>query len=199
MQILVVLFIGIIATIIGALPFGLVNLTVLNTSFHNGHNSAMKIAHGAAWIEVLFGLLAILVGNSLIQVTSENQILQYIIPLFPALIGFVFLFKKASKNKEIKTKYSGFLKGAFLNLISLQVLLYWLIAITFLNSRNIQFQNKTEVIIFLIGIWCSKMIVLWFYSFLSKRIYSKWQFLGSNINRVIGGILLFTAFIQFFK
>jgi L-lysine exporter family protein LysE/ArgO len=199
MQIIVVLFIGIITTIIGALPFGLVNLTVLDTSYHNGHNSAMKVAHGAAWIEVLFGLLAILVGNSLIHVTRENQFAHSFILFLPALIGLFFLFKKASNSRNTKTKNSGFLKGVFLNLISLQMLLYWLIAITYLNSHHVLFQNKIDVILFLIGIWLGKMLVLWFYSYLSQQIYSRWKFLTSNINRVIGGLLLLTAFIQFLK
>ena len=53
------------STIVGGLPFGLVNLTVLNVTFEKGSREAIKIAHGAALVEVLFGLTALLAGGVL--------------------------------------------------------------------------------------------------------------------------------------
>ncbi|MDA3954282.1 MAG: LysE family transporter [Bacteroidales bacterium] len=199
MQPFSLILIGIITAIIGALPFGLVNLTVLDTAYQKGKRHAMNIAFGAAWIEVLFGLSAIMLGNSIVRFTSENQFIHYLILLLPAFVGFIFLFKKDSKNFTSKTKSKGFIKGIFLNLISLQVLVYWIIAITFLSSNHLVIQNRIDILLFLLGIWIGKMTVLWFYSYLSQRIFSKWRFLSLNMNRVIGSILLVTVLIQFLK
>ena len=54
-EIIIVLLIGITTSIVGAVPFGLVNLTVLNVSLEQGNRAALRIAHGASFIEVLFG------------------------------------------------------------------------------------------------------------------------------------------------
>lgn len=191
-----IILLGVIIAIIGALPFGLVNLVVIDTAYHKGQKMAMNIAYGAAWIEVLFGLTAILIGNTISQFTNENQFINYLILLLPGFIGLVFLLKKNTKNYKVKTKATGFIKGILLNLISIQVLLYWIIAIAFLSSRQLLIQNFNNILMFLLGIWIGKMVVLWFYAFISQKIFSKWHFLSMNINRVIGSILLITVFIQ---
>lgn len=199
MSLSIFILLGFIAAIIGALPFGLVNLTVLEVAYHKGKRVAMNIAHGATWIEVFFGLTAILVGNTIILFTNENQFFNYLFLLFPGIVGLIFLFKKDKKNYKTETKTSGFKKGVLLNLISIQVLLYWLIAITFLSSCQITIQNPIDILMFLLGIWIGKITVLWFYSIISQKIFSRWQFLSSNINRVIGSILIITVFIQLLK
>ena len=53
------------AAIVGGLPFGLVNLTVLNVTFEKGNGAAIKIAHGAALVEVVFGITALFAGGML--------------------------------------------------------------------------------------------------------------------------------------
>ncbi|NOQ23827.1 MAG: LysE family transporter [Bacteroidales bacterium] len=199
MSSLLIIFLGITIAIIGALPFGLVNLIVLDTAYHKGKRDAMNIAHGAAWIEVLFGLTAILVGSTINQFTSENQFLNYLFLSFPGLIGLIFLFKKDKKNYKTKTKSTGFIKGILLNLVSIQVLLYWIIVIPFLNSHQLIIQKHIDILMFLSGIWIGKMAVLWIYTIMSRKIFSRWHFISLNINRVIGSILLLTVFIQLLK
>jgi len=43
------------------------------------------------------------------------------------------------------------------------------------------------------------MVVLWAYAVLSEFILSKSAILASHMNRIIGGVLLITAAIQFIK
>ena len=62
---LILLLLGIWVTIIGALPFGLVNLSVVDVSLKHGRRLAMLIAHGAALVEVLFGVGAMFTGGVL--------------------------------------------------------------------------------------------------------------------------------------
>lgn len=200
MQFIFIILTGITAAIIGALPFGLVNLTVLDTAYRKGKKQAMHIAHGAAWIEVLFGLFAIVLGNRVVQLTNHIPLIHYLIISLPGMIGVFFLFKKSTNNSMPKVKSNGLLKGFFLNLISLQVLLYWVIAITFLIGNQILALDRwVNIFIFLVGIWFGKLSVLWLYAFWSNTIFNKWQFLSLNMNRIIGGVLLFTVFLHFLK
>ena len=190
---------AIIITIIGALPFGLVNLTVLDISFHRNKIAALKVAHGAAWIEVLFGLTALITGSLIAQYTKDHQVVQTLVLIIPALVGSAFLLKKNRSEAKTTKKDHGFLKGMMLNLISIQVLLYWLFAMTYFNTRWEPEFNILFIALFALGIWIGKMGVLWVYALLSQKIFSRFGFLAKNINRVIGVVLLITVFIQFLK
>ncbi len=186
-------------TIIGALPFGLVNLTVLDISFHRNKIAALKVAHGAAWIEVLFGLTALIAGSLIAQYTRDHRVVQTLVLIIPALVGLAFILKKNRNEAKTIEKDPGFLKGMMLNLISIQVLLYWLFAMTYFNTRWEPEFNILFMALFALGIWIGKMGVLWVYALLSQKIFSRFGFLAKNINRVIGVVLLITVFIQFLK
>lgn len=111
----------------------------------------------------------------------------------------MFLFKKTTQKGKSVVDIKGFWKGVFLNLISIQVLLFWLVAIPFLYSQNRFNDAPAFVITFLAGIWIGKMIVLWIFARLSRTILSKSDILARNINRVIGVILLGSSLMNFFK
>jgi threonine/homoserine/homoserine lactone efflux protein len=190
---------GILIAALGALPFGLVNLSVLGTSYHKGFREGMRIAHGAAIIEVLYGLISVIGGLFIQELIKENSYLNYSLVAVIGSIGIVFLFKNDRAKVENKTNLHGFWKGVFLNLISIQVFLFWVIAVSFLYSHNKFYESPVFIIAFLAGIWVGKMSVLWLYARLSRTILSRSKILSNNINRVIGSILLITVIIQFLK
>lgn len=112
----------ILTAIIGAMPFGLVNLSVLDTAFHKNRHTALKVAHGESWIEVLYRILALLAGSIIAQVVENSPLVKYTTVLIPIFVGGFFLFKKGSQPHLPDTK-QGYLKGVVLNLLSVQVLL----------------------------------------------------------------------------
>ena len=196
MQLSGVILSGIALAVIGALPFGLVNLSVLDTSYRYGRRQAMKIAHGAAMVEILFGMLALLAGSIIMNFTSESRLAKFLVIIIPAIAGIIFMLKKKKDQKKDNQQSTGFVRGVFLNLVSIQVLMYWLIAMTYFNAK--QFTIEPHMFIFFgIGIWTGKMLVLWAYAVLSNFILSKSATIASNMNRIIGGVLLITAAVQF--
>ena len=199
MNLLDIIPIAILITIIGALPFGLVNLTVLDTSYRKGRVAASYISHGAALIEVLFGLTALMAGSLIGQFTRNNPFVHYLVLLVPAVVGVVFLLKKNHRETNKTEKQQGFLQGMILNLISIQVLLYWLLAMTYLNTVWNPEYNGLSISLFAAGIWLGKMAVLWTYALFSRRIFARMGFLSRNINRIIGMVLLLTVVLQLIK
>jgi threonine/homoserine/homoserine lactone efflux protein len=198
MQVSGVILSGVALAVIGALPFGLVNLSVLDTSYRYGRRQAMKIAHGAAMVEILFGMLALVAGSIIMNFTSESRLAKILVIIIPAIAGIIFLLKKKKDQKKDIQQSAGFVRGAFLNLVSIQVLMYWLIAMTYFNAKH--FTIEPHMFIFFgIGIWTGKMLVLWSYAVLSNFILSKSATIASNMNRIIGGVLLITAAVQFIK
>lgn len=198
MQVSGIILSGMALAVIGALPFGLVNLSVLDTSFRYGRKQAMKIAHGASMVEILFGMLALLAGSMIMNFTSQSRLARLLVIAIPGIAGIIFLLKKQKDRKVDNQQNKGIVRGLFLNLVSIQVLMYWLIAMTYLNAR--QFTIEPRMFIFFgMGIWTGKMLVLWGYAVLSNYILSKSAAIASNMNRIIGGILLITAAMQFIR
>ena len=193
------LFIGFAACTVGALPFGIVNLTVLDETLKKGNRSALNIAHGAAIVEVMFGLAAILTGSLIDSYLDNNIFINYFILGLFIVSGMVFYFNKKRIDFPGKSQFTGFIKGVFLNLISIQVFLFWILAIAFLSTKNLRPPDSISIFIFLIGIWLGKMMVLWSYTILSKNIIAKSQKLSNNMNRIIGLILFSVAIIQAVK
>lgn len=109
-----IIALAILVTIVGALPFGLVNLTVLDVSYRDGNRNAMRIANGAAWVEVLFGLIALLAGSLISQNIEKNLVIKYLVLMIPAIVGIIFLFKKKFPSGQQKDKQHGlFSRGIF--------------------------------------------------------------------------------------
>jgi len=196
---LIILLLGMGAAIVGALPFGLVNLTVLNVTFEKGNGAAIKIAHGAALVEVVFGITALFAGGMLASHIEGNIIVSYITAGVLIIGGVFFVLKKQRISDQRETSFSGFLKGMLLNLVSIQVFLFWILAITFLSSRELLQYDLLSILFFVSGIWLGKMAVLWMYMNLSNRILSRSRIISKNINTIIGIVLIALAFVQFLK
>jgi len=199
MDYLIILLLGMGATIVGGLPFGLVNLTVLNVTFEKGSREAIKIAHGAALVEVLFGLTALLAGGVLSSYIEGNVIISYSTAAVLIIGGVFFILKKQHSNNSRVTSTSGFLNGILLNLVSIQVFLFWILAIAFLSSRELLQYDFISILLFVSGIWMGKMAVLWMYMILSNRYISRSRLISKNINTIIGIVLFGLAFFQMLK
>jgi len=199
MQTFIMFTLGIAASVIAAIPFGLVNLTVLNVSLEQGNRSAMKIAYGASIVEILYGITAIFAGSLVYQYLEGNSIVSYIAAGVLIAGGIFYFLKKQTSTEEQAEPGSGFLKGAILNLVSIQVFLFWILAVAFLSARGtIQYQ-PLPIVGFLSGIWLGKMGVLLLYMNLSKRLLSRSRLISQNINRIIGIVLFGMAVIKFLK
>ena len=197
---LIYFFIAVAATIIGAVPFGLVNLSVVNAAVKNDSQSAIQIAHGASVVEIIFALIALLAGNKLSPVLQGNLVIRYFI--FAVLLGSGLYFW--FKNNQLKTtsdnrKSTGFIKGILLNLVSAQVLLFWLLTATVLSAKQLIPLAFSDMFFFVAGVWLTKMAVLRAYAFLAKKVVHHAQKISANINQIIAIVLMAVAIVQFIK
>lgn len=196
-EVFLFLLIGFIASIIGAVPFGLVNLSVLQTSINKGIKATIPISYGASVVEILYGVFGIFAGSLLFKYIDKNPWFNVFTTLVLLTMGLIFLFKRSQFQLNNNNSFGGFLYGVLLNLLSLQVLAYWILAISFISSINHQLFTPLAVILFLAGIWAGKMSVLLSYASLGNKIASQSEKISKNINRLIGivliGIALFTV------
>jgi len=196
---LIYFVIGFIVTAIGALPFGLVNLSVLNESINNRPKQAMLVAQGASLVEVVYGIIAFLSGKILMNFISNNPIVKFSAVALIALTAVFFLLKKEQKAKQRKVNGSSILKGIILNLASVQVLIYWIVAMAVTLSLYLSKFGVENSWFIIAGIWPGKMAVLWLYKKLGEHVNNRENRLYRNMNQIIGGVLIIVAFIQIIK
>ncbi len=193
------LFLGILTCVIGALPFGLVNLSVLKHSLSKDKKSSMRIAHGASLVEIVYAGLALWLGEFLYVLFEASPIIRIIIVVVLIATSAFFFFSHKQKEASLFSIKSLFVQGVLLNLLSVQVLLYWVLAVSYLLSNDFIFFNKLEIISFILGVWFGKMGTLKAYAFFSKRIISRTQFISANINKIMAVVLFIAAVIQVYK
>lgn len=194
------LFLGAVICTIGAVPFGLVNLLVMNVAVNQNVRKSMSIARGAAIVEIVFALIALIAGTVLSGYFNGNFLVKFIVLAVLVVSGTFFWFKQNNLTSKGENESSnGFLKGALLNLMSIQVLLFWLFAVTFLSVRNLFPSTLIQFSLFISGVWFAKMAVLRAYTILGKKVAEKSQLVSQNMNRIIGFILILVAFIQLIK
>ncbi len=199
MNLLTAYIAGLLITMGGAIPFGLVNLSVVDIAYREGKIKSLQVAAGAGIVEILYGLVAILAGTVIQNYVDNNTIIRYFIIILLGAAGLFFIMKGKAKKQDGKSGKSYFLRGAMFNLISIQVLLYWIIAVAVLQS-SVSFPVRVPGIIsFITGIFSGKMLVLYIYALSGERLLDKWQIIALNINRIIGGILLITMIIQIIR
>lgn len=187
------LLIGILASIIGAAPFGLVNLSILQSAINKGTRSTFPVAHGASFVEVLYGVVGIFAGRFIAKHINENLWFHLISALILLITGVIFLFRKNRFQFSSNNTFGGFSYGILLNLLSLQVLAYWVIASGLLSATGYLPIKALSITGFLAGIWIGKISVLYGYAYFGEEIIGQSDRIARNINRLVGVVLMVAA------
>ena len=97
-MIVIYFLIGILASIIGALPLGASNIAVINTTIKQNAKQAFKIAITAGIAEVVLSYYALHCNLVVREFFDQNMWIQILIVVILMAVGSFFLFKK---NKQL--------------------------------------------------------------------------------------------------
>ena len=201
---LVYLFIGIFASFLGALPLGASNIAVINTTLKQNANQAFKIAIAAGIAEVILSFYALHCNTEVQSFIDNNMWIQVVIVLILLSVGAILFFKK-EKKKEYKRKSlvkSKYLTGFLLGILNPPVLIYWIVAIGFLNKSDfgLSLQSSSLVLfLFFSGIYIGKLLTLYLYSKFSIVLKNRVHNINQAINKVTGVLLVVIAVFQVVK
>jgi threonine/homoserine/homoserine lactone efflux protein len=110
-----IFIIGILAAALGAVPFGLVNLTVLDVSMNKGNKDVMKIAQGAALVEVAYGLIAIFAGGAFSKIMNGNSFISGIwLGQMVVLLLYMLLSKRILAHSRVLSRNINRIIGSIL-------------------------------------------------------------------------------------
>ena len=206
-MIILYFFIGLLASIIGALPLGASNIAVINTTLRQNASQAFKIAITAGLAEVILSYYALHCNMVVKDFFNANQWLQISIAILLLGIGS-FLFFKSNKEKIESSKKSNrllqskYATGFFLGLLNPPVLIYWLLIYGLINTNNIMLSlgsSLAVLFLFFFGVYLGKISTLYLYSRFSVAIKQKFKNINVIINKITGSLLFFIGLINIFK
>lgn len=197
------LFIGIIASCIGALPLGASNVAVINTTLKQNAKQAFKIAIAAGIAEVLLSYYALHCNTSLKTFFNDNKWVQISIVIILLIIGTFLLFKKqSSKTMQKKLVQSKYATGFVLGILNPPVLIYWVVTYSILHSNDFMLSLKSSfsvLFLFFSGVYLGKLLTLYFYSKISTVIKNRVNNITNTINKVTGALLIGVGILQSLK
>ena len=177
MNLIYCLILGFLTAILGALPLGTTNVAVINTTLKETIQSALKIVYPAAIAEVILVLIALYANATLLAFIDHNIWVQYSIAVILLVVGaFLFFRKKDSRVIKKTLKISKQLLGFILGMVNPPVLIYWIIAISFLKKKMIYLDLSSEftlLILFLVGVFFGKVVTLYGFGKFSHQLKLK--------------------------
>ncbi|MBO6516123.1 MAG: LysE family transporter [Bacteroidia bacterium] len=193
--------IAVLATMAGSIPFGPVNLSVVNLTIRKSFRQAMAFSLAASLVEILLALIAIFFGMYFEQFFESNEWIQVLIFVAFIVIGVVYLVRKTHPKLEEKAKFElpDFVKGLVVALINPQVIIFWIFALTFVNQQYKTDFNQINLTVFLAGVFLTKLAVLFSFSKLGNYLKSRLKESCKFINRTMGTVLLVIGVIQAYK
>ena len=194
------------ASFLGALPFGTVNLTVVDTTIRKSFRAGLSMAVAAAFVEIIHSYLAVHCSRFITEyIEGSVWVKAGVVTLF-VLLGAYFFFKKDNKEAaEKKKKYNlpDYAKAAILTLLNPQALPFWLFVVTWFASANLldldMVMDTTLIVVFLLGVSAGKFLALLLFAMLSVVIRKRVQAISGWMNKIIGSIFFLLALIQGIK
>ncbi|MGY5351575.1 LysE family transporter [Wenyingzhuangia sp. IMCC45533] len=188
---------GLILAFLGALPLGTVNLAVINNSILNKKKAITRISIAAGFSEVAIALLAYLYGKMILKTITNNVVLQYAMVVILFGLAIYFFVKRDQTPKSNRIKISDFAKGLLLGIANPSVWVYWVIAISLLETKVLtQYGyhfSTVHLINFFMAIYLGKIFALLLYGKIGKKIN---RTKSSYKNTIIGSLLTITATAQ---
>lgn len=203
LQILLAFTLGLVASFVGTLPFGTVNLTVAETTLRKNLKIGIKMALAAAMVELVHSFLAVHCSTLISSYLEESLWVKWFVVLIFLSLGLYFFVKKADPGKapkKRKYKMTDVGKAAFLSLINPQALPFWVFVVSWFASENILTVSSMDVsgslVAFLLGISAGKFLALFLFASLSTLIKRRADLVEKWANKVIGSIFIFLAVFQ---
>lgn len=202
MNLLLYFIIGFGATTLGAIPLGTVNLSVINTTIKQNSNSAMKIAMSAGIAEILLTLFALYYSMTIMHIVEDYGWIQYGIAGLLLAAGILLYFKKQKKSHSDSSTRKKILNGFILGVFNPPVLVYWMLALSYINMNAISLNMTTPLsvlFLFLLGVYVGKISTLYGYSRASLLLKNKVGHIARAMDQLIGILLVVIGIFQLFK
>ncbi len=195
-------FIALSVSFGSAIPFGPINLSVVETTIRNNLKCGILFSAAAALVEIFQALIAMFFSVWLADFFEKSSYIKMGAFVLFIGLGLFFLLKRDNLDKTttVKSQVANFFKGFFIALANPQTLPFWVFVLTYLETVQMIPINADQplsiIVSFAIGVSVGKFLGLLLFTFLSHRISKKSRKITSLTNKVIGIFLIFIGIVQ---
>lgn len=157
-----------LASFIGSLQLGPVNIFVIDSTLNKNKANAYWVAFGGIIPEFIYCALAVYSGSYFISNPTIFIVFKIVLIITLAIVGFMYLLKKhkileiqsPQKIKEPSTM-KHFLKGFVLAGLNPQLLPYWMFVMVYFNSfKLLELKSEFDKMAYIIGAGFGALILL---------------------------------------
>lgn len=191
---LLLLVAGLVLSLFGSLPPGLISLSVAQTSIARGWSAALALALGAAFAEYFQALAAVLLSDWFMQhPTAERWFHWAAMPVFFALgIYLIFFAKPSGQSGKVAPGdvFRQFYKGLIISAFNLLAVPYWFVYCAWLRVEGWWIEGTGAMLVFALGVSVGTMGALALYAWLGQLILRRSSDVAKHANRFIGLIFI---------
>ena len=193
MNITVIFFLGLIISLVGVIPPGLLNMTAAKISLREGHTRGIMFSVGVCVIVLVQTYIASVFAQYLSKHTDVVDILQRVAFVIFVLITIYFLFVAKKDPKEVaeiemRSKRSRFFQGMFMSVINVFPIPYQAYMTITLASVGWLTFDQIDILTYVIGTGMGTFVMLYIYMFFFDKIKDKPITSQKSMNYLIGGI-----------
>ena len=205
MKIVIVFLVTFIASFVGSLQLGPVNVAVIRTTIRHNLRTGLWLACGGCLPEIIYGFLALHGVMFFENHPHFFKILQWsIVPVL--LVAGIMLFLKKKQTVETKplpkSHKVSLSEGFILAILNPQLIAFWtVILVNYKNYPTLKIDDVSSEIAFLIGTSAGAFGILYFFARLAhkqrQRIFKRIP--THLLNQITGGLFLLIGFAQLLK
>jgi len=201
MAIFIHVLLGVLLSFIGSIPFGTINVTVIETAVLKGFRVATWVVIGAALIEFVQAIIALTFTQLLTRNPLTEQILFWIsIPIFIGLGIYYIRQKNTEKEPDAIHGYAGgrgFLKGVIISSLNVLAIPYWIFYGTYLSSIGwVNLEDRWMILVFSTGVLIGTVTILLIYARLGLYAKTRFAKVTTYIAPAVGWFFFVLAGIQ---
>jgi len=191
LSITITFFAGLIVTLVGVIPPGLLNMTTAKISLKEGHSRAIVFSSGVSTTVLVQTYIAVLFARYLSNHPDIIDILQRVAMVIFLFISIYYLFiakEKTQPSTEINnnSKKNRFFFGMFLSSLNMFAIPFHAYMTITLASLNLMEFEKTNIISYVVGAATGTFIMLYIYIFFFDRIKNQKLTSQKSMNLFIG-------------
>lgn len=205
---MVVLFVGLLISLLGQLPLGNMNLAATQMGLQESYGKAWQYGIGIAIVEMIYLRISLTGMNWIIAHKLIFEIMGWLTVALFLILGIVSIVKAykqgASKKEEkgllLRSKMNRFLLGLTMSAINPVQIPFWFIWANIMIQKNILTPgNNTQYTLFTVGAGLGTLAGLALYIHGGSWLIKKLKAGNRTINYIMGGIFIVTALIQLYK
>ena len=187
------LFAGFVASFIGIIPPGLINMTAAKVNLKEGKRNAWWFVLGALLIIFFQVFLAILFAKVIDRRPDLVTLLREVgLGIFLTLTIYFLWLAKKPKDKTKKLKKNSisnrFFLGMLLSSLNFFPIPYYVFVSLSLAAYKLFSFDTTSIFIFVNGVILGSLLGFYFYIDFFNKIENKTDYILKNMNTIIGGI-----------